>query len=527
MNSSGKDREDRTIDPQKAMERLSAVRLEAEDDFPRIVVVITPCQDLSLAQETIQRIPAGLIDIIEEITVFDVLSEEEVADSLEGLRVSHAWEKLRYHRNPSSYGYGDNLKNCFDYAIQRGFDYVIVLRGDGTYDPAYLPVFVVTALELDCPVVLGIRAGRKAAEQRESSSLLRFTANRILSRLEDMVLGIGLKDYHCGFRMFSTEVLEKIPYHLNAGDYLFDLHTLIQIRCLGTDIQTVSVPDFHDMSIGLAPILSYSVRAVAITIGYRLHQLHLVRSGIYFVDLGERYSLKLDRHSSHMQILDYLKPGSMVLDLGCGQSLLAEEYARRGVTAVGLDNIPLEEVSPHFDDYIHHDLEAPLNLPHGRVFDYVILSDVIEHLKNREVVMNSLRRYLKIDGQLIASTGNIAVWFYRLSLLLGRFEYGPRGILDRTHLHLYTYDSFLRFLRQSGYRILDVKCTPIPFELVFYSTGRSTSVSWITRLYYCLTLCWPRMFAYQFIAFCTFSSYESAEGEQMWEPGKVSPFQGE
>ena len=143
---------------------------------------------------------------------------------------------------------------------------------------------------------------------------------------------------------------------------------------------------------------------------------------------------------------------------------------------------------------------------------------MIEHITNRDALMNTLRRHLKTDGVLIASTGNIAIWFYRLSLLLGRFEYGPRGILDRTHVHLFTLDSFQRFFLQEGYKLLDVKFTPIPFELVFSSTGRSSVVEGITRWYYRCTRLWPRMFAYQFVVSCTFRSYESARGEELWQP---------
>jgi len=206
------------------------------------------------------------------------------------------------------------------------------------------------------------------------------------------------------------------------------------------------------------------------------------------------------------------------LDIGCGRSLLAEEYARRGITVVGIDSIPAEQVSPFVHRYLRHDLETPPDLPYGREFDYIILSDVIEHITNRNALMNALRRHLKLDGRLIASTGNIAIWFYRLSLLLGRFEYGPRGILDRTHVHLFTLDSFTRFFRQKGYRLLEVRFTPIPFELVFSSTGRSSLVEGITRWYHRLAMLWPRLFAYQFIVSCTFRSYESAQGEETWKP---------
>ena len=190
-------------------------------------------------------------------------------------------------------------------------------------------------------------------------------------------------------------MLKRIPYGLNVGDYLFDLQLLIQLRCLGIGICTAPVPDFHDLTVRMGTAARSALRAIRIAIGYRLHQLHIIRRAVYFVDLGETYVLKRNRFSSHMQILDSLKPGSTVLDIGCGRSLLAEEYAHRGITVIGVDNIPAEQVSKFVHDYMRQDLEAPLELSYGRVFDYVILSDVIEHITHRDALMNTLRRHLQ------------------------------------------------------------------------------------------------------------------------------------
>ncbi|MBI5572214.1 MAG: methyltransferase domain-containing protein [Desulfomonile tiedjei] len=495
---------------ERALERLSALTRELGDRVPSILIVVSAYQGVARLEATLAQIHPDLFPLIREITIFDVFSELQAEGAFLDLRHTQAWEKLRYVRIPRPYHYGENLKNCFDYAISKEFDYVVILRGDGTYDPAYLPLFLEAALVDECDAVIG--------DRMEHPGSVRLAANRLLSLAEELILGMGLRDYHCGYRLIATQVLRKIPYGLNVSDYLFDLHLLIQIRCLGIRIGTVPVPEFHDKDVSTGQMIAYATRAVRIAIGYRLHQLHILRRATYFVDLGENYTLKRNRYSSHMQILDSLKPGSMVLDVGCGQSLLAEEYARRGITVVGLDSIPAEKVSPFVHRYLRHDLETPPDLPYGREFDYIILSDVIEHIANRDALMNSLRRHLKLDGRLIASTGNIAIWFYRLSLLLGRFEYGPRGILDRTHVHLFTLDSFTRFFRQKGYRLLEVRYTPIPFELVFSSTGRSSLVEGITRWYHRLTMLWPRMFAYQFIVSCTFRSYESALGEETWKP---------
>jgi 2-polyprenyl-3-methyl-5-hydroxy-6-metoxy-1,4-benzoquinol methylase len=253
--------------------------------------------------------------------------------------------------------------------------------------------------------------------------------------------------------------------------------------------------EFATRRAGLADLL----RAIGQALDYRLHQLHLVRRGRFMIETGVHYQLKLSPTSSHMQIVNAIEPGSRVLDLGCSQGLLARPLRRRDVRLSGVDARPGEDLAPELAEYFQRDLEQPLQLPTGRVFDYVICSDVIEHVRNREVLLRSARRYLKEGGRLIISTPNIALWFYRLSLLVGRFEYGPRGVLDETHVHLFTRASFRREVTRSGFHVVRERVSALPFEVVFESTGRSRLVRGLARGYWLLARLWPQLFAYQFI----------------------------
>ena len=143
-----------TEDPQQAIERLKALAEEFKDDFPKLLVVIGAYQGPDRLNETLHRIPDGVIPLIEEIAVFGVFSEDCSTESCEDLKKNPAWEKLKYYRIPRPYEYGENLKNGFDYAIAKGFDYVVVLRGDATYDPACLPLLFLSALLTKSPVVI-------------------------------------------------------------------------------------------------------------------------------------------------------------------------------------------------------------------------------------------------------------------------------------------------------------------------------------------------------------------------------------
>jgi 2-polyprenyl-3-methyl-5-hydroxy-6-metoxy-1,4-benzoquinol methylase len=200
-----------------------------------------------------------------------------------------------------------------------------------------------------------------------------------------------------------------------------------------------------------------------------------------------------------MQIVASIRPGSRVLDLGCSQGLLARPLREKQVRVVGVDAGPPERLAAELEAYYRRDLERPLDLPLGRVFDYVVVADVLEHLRNRTQLLRSARRFLRENGRLIISIPNVALWFYRLSLLAGRFEYGPRGILDETHVRLFTGASARREVEKAGFQVKSRRVTALPFEVVFQSTGRSRLVRATARAYHWLARAWPSLFAYQFI----------------------------
>ena len=150
--------------------------------------------------------------------------------------------------------------------------------------------------------------------------------------------------------------------------------------------------------------------------------------------------------------------------------------------------------------YIQHDLECAMPPVPGGPFDYVIVADVLEHLRNGKQLLADIASSLKPQGTLIASTGNIALFVYRILLLLGRFEYCGKGILDKDHVRLFTLSSFCSELEDAGFTIVDRRYTPIPFERVFSGRfARGHFVELLTQLYQGMVRIWPRMFAYQVI----------------------------
>lgn len=420
-----------------------------------------------------QRIPAELRARLAELA-FLLEGRDDAAAPGALAELAAREPNVRVRRDARGRGHGGRRKVAFEYALSHEFDAVAVLEHDARFSPEHLGKLC-EAFEAGAEFVCAAAPG--GAFERT---------------LHNLVLDLDVLDYATPYRLIAARVLQRIPFHLNEDGRGFDTQILMQCRALGVRTSAVALPVERDREFPL-------LHSLALALGYRAHQLHLTRRGEYLVDHDVHYSLKHHPSSSHMQVLQAIRPGALVLDLGCSQGLLAAPLREKGVRVVGVDVGPPERVSPSLERYWQRDLEQPLEIPEQRVFDYVVCSDVIEHVIRRPELLRSVRRYLKPEGRLLISTPNIAIWFYRLSLLVGRFEYGPRGVLDETHVHLFTRATFRREVENAAFRIVRERVTALPFEIVFESTGRSALVRGLASGYHALARLWPEMFAYQFL----------------------------
>jgi 2-polyprenyl-3-methyl-5-hydroxy-6-metoxy-1,4-benzoquinol methylase len=476
------------------VEAIDRRRQELGDAFPRIGLFLFDCADSDALARVLGRLPKPAAGWLEEVVVVP----NHPSQALDPLPGSSPFT-LRVHRAPRPYGYGGARKAAFEYALRRGMEYVVVLRADGTHPPEALPQLLAPLVLEGSTLVFATRRRQAWTRGEGMSSLVHQLAYAAACAFQNRVLGLRLRDYLSGLRVYPTSALECVPFQLDADDRSFDVEIVIQLRGLGLSVLEVPI----DCAWAEDPMprqeLGHALRACGAAIGYRLHQLHVTRRGRYLIEPGVRYTLKHSKTGSHMQIVDSIASQSRVLDLGCSQGLLARPLREKSVRVTGVDADAPRGLARELETYHQRDLEKPLDVPEGRVFDYVVIADVVEHLRNREQLLRGARRFLKPGGRLLVSTPNIALWFYRLSLLVGRFEYGARGVLDRTHVHLFTRATFRREVERAGFHVIGERVTALPFEVVFESTGRSRLLRTVARAYHRLARLWPEMFAYQFI----------------------------
>jgi 2-polyprenyl-3-methyl-5-hydroxy-6-metoxy-1,4-benzoquinol methylase len=205
-----------------------------------------------------------------------------------------------------------------------------------------------------------------------------------------------------------------------------------------------------------------------------------------YVALNER------PHGGHAKLLELVGSNRRVLDVGCSSGYLARPLVERGCTVVGIeqDEAAAEAARAVCVEVLVGDVET-LELPFELgSFDVVLCGDLIEHLREPEPFLARMRPLLRDDGRLVLTTPNVANWSVRLALLAGRWRYTERGILDRTHVHLFTRRTLVEALERALYRVVELDYTvPVPgigspsVERVAHAVGRLR----------------PPLFAYQFV----------------------------
>jgi 2-polyprenyl-3-methyl-5-hydroxy-6-metoxy-1,4-benzoquinol methylase len=197
-------------------------------------------------------------------------------------------------------------------------------------------------------------------------------------------------------------------------------------------------------------------------------------------------------HSGHAKLLALIESGRRVLDVGCSSGYLARPLVERGCTVVGLERDPVaaEEARAVCEEVLVGDVET-MDLPFEEgSFDVVLCGDLIEHLRDPEAFLVRVRPLLRAGGRLVLTTPNVANWAMRLGLLAGRWRYTERGILDRTHTHLFTRATLVETLERAGYRVVELDFTvPLP-------VARTPATE---RIAHAVGSLRPPLFAYQFV----------------------------
>jgi len=225
-------------------------------------------------EKTVKDIPE---DFAHEIILVDDSSEDDTVKMAKSLGLT----VIAHDRNA---GYGANQKTCYDEALKRGADIVVMIHPDYQYDSSLVPLFCQLIEKGICDIVLGSRVRTRKECLDSGMPLYKYISNRLLTILENLITGQNLSEWHTGYRAYSREVLERIPFHENSNDFVFDSQFLIQAAYFGFKIGDLPVPCRYmseASSIDFTRSVVYGMGTIKVVFQFILQKLHLMKFNLF------------------------------------------------------------------------------------------------------------------------------------------------------------------------------------------------------------------------------------------------------
>ena len=235
----------------------------------KVVVVMPAYNAVQTLEKTYNEIP---FDIVDQVILVDDFGTDKTTDLAKSLGIHHV---IRHQKNM---GYGGNQKTCYNKALEVGADIIVMLHPDYQYTPKLIESMAYLIANDVYPVVLGSRILGKGA-LKGGMPIYKYVANRALTFFQNVMVGQKLSEYHTGFRAFSKEVLNAIPFNENSDDFVFDNQMLSQIIYNNFEIAEITCPTkyFEEASsINLSRSITYGFGVLSTSLKH-----FLTRIGVY------------------------------------------------------------------------------------------------------------------------------------------------------------------------------------------------------------------------------------------------------
>lgn len=240
----------------------------------KIVVVLPAYNAERTLEQTYKEIP---FEIVDEVILVDDKSKDKTVQKARELGIKNIF------LHDENRGYGANQKTCYDEALKLGADIVVMLHPDYQYTPRLIPSMVTLIANGVYPVVLGSRILGKGA-LKGGMPVYKYIFNRILTLIQNILLGAKLSEYHTGFRAYSSEVLGKINYKANSDDFVFDNQVLAQVHFAGFEISEISCPSKYEAdssSINFRRSVKYGLGVLKTSFQFFLQKKKISRYAIF------------------------------------------------------------------------------------------------------------------------------------------------------------------------------------------------------------------------------------------------------
>lgn len=198
----------------------------------KVTVVMPAYNAAKTLEKTVKDLPKGLVNDI-------ILVDDGSSDGTVELAKKLGLSVFQHSRN---LGYGGNQKTCYWEALKKKPDVVVMLHPDYQYDATLTDELVRPIIEGRYDVMFGSRIRTRREALEGGMPLIKYILNRLMTPIENIILGVNFTEHMSGFRAYSYKTLTTVPFQRMSNDFVFDQEFMASAISFGFKVGEIPVP---------------------------------------------------------------------------------------------------------------------------------------------------------------------------------------------------------------------------------------------------------------------------------------------
>ncbi len=246
----------------------------------RIGILVVAYNAETTLRSVLRRIPPDIMQKVEEIFVFDDASQDRTLEVGQQHKAATGDDKLSIYRNPKNLMYGGNQRRGYQYAIERGLDFVVLLHGDGQYAPEVMQDLLTPLEDGSADMVMGSRMLVPGAARRGNMPLYKYIGNKILTTTQNVLAGTRFSEFHSGYRAYSVRALKQIDLDRLTTNWHFDTQIILEFLKRGYRVREVPIPTYYGDEICHVNGVPYALHCMYEVLMYALRYRWSMRAAL-------------------------------------------------------------------------------------------------------------------------------------------------------------------------------------------------------------------------------------------------------
>ena len=234
------------------------------------ILIFIPCYNVERKiKKVFHKLPSKVLknDKI-KLLFIDDNSKDNTLKIIKKIKKNYK-KKIQILSNSKNYGYGYVQKTAFQYSIKNNFDIVLMLHGDNQY-PADKVIKILDQFRIKKNnAVFGTRMHSIASAFKGGMPMYKIIGNKLLTFLQNFILGSKMSEFHSGFRAYRVNSLKKIKFQNNSNKFHFDTEIIIQFIKKGYQIKEVPMPTYYGDEVSHLKSIPYGLNIIKSTLKYK------------------------------------------------------------------------------------------------------------------------------------------------------------------------------------------------------------------------------------------------------------------